>query len=80
MVNRKGEDEKHRYRSDRFFKVNDVWYFTTREKLDIGPFGSIQSAQQGLTLFIKNIESGLSSEKAAAAIAVNGQWATTHYH
>ena len=80
MICRHGESEKHWYRSDRFFKANGAWYFTTRERMDIGPFGSEQSAQNGLHLFIKNIQSGLSSDKAAAAIAVNGEWATTLYH
>ncbi len=77
---RKGEADKLWYRSDRYFKANGAWYFTTREQIDIGPFGTIQSAENGLSLFIKYIQSGLSSEKAAASIAVNGQWATTHYH
>lgn len=76
---RNGEADKHWYRSDRFFKANGAWYFTTREQIDIGPFGTVESAAQGLSLFIKNIQSGLSSDKAAAAIAVNGQWATTNY-
>ena len=80
MICRNGEAEKHWYRSDRFFKVNGAWYFTTREHIDIGPFGTVQSAESGLNLFIKNIQSGLSSERAAASIAVNGEWATTLYH
>jgi len=76
---RNGEPVKHWYRSDRFFKANGSWYFTTREKIDIGPFGTVQNAEHGLSLFIKRIQSGLSSDKAAASIAVNGAWATTHY-
>jgi hypothetical protein len=80
LICRDGEAEKHWYRSDRFFKANGAWYFTTRENIDIGPFGTMQNAQQGLALFIKNIQSGLSSDKAAASIAINGHWATTLYH
>ena len=80
MICREGETEKHWFRSGRYFKANSAWYFTTRENIDIGPFGTMESAEKGLSLFIKSIQSGLSSEKAAASIAVNGQWASTHYH
>lgn len=80
MICREGEAEKHWYRSDRFFTANGAWFFTTRENIDIGPFGSQSSAKQGLDLFIRNIQSGWSSDKAAASIAVNGSWASTLYH
>ena len=80
MSCRNGEMEKHWYRSGRFFKVNNEWFFTTRENIDIGPFGSMDGAEKGLKLFIQNVQSGKSSKASAASIAINGQWATTHYH
>ncbi len=77
---RSGEAEKHWYRSDRFFTANGAWYFTTRENVDVGPFGSEEGAHQGLNLFVKNIQTGQTSLSSAATIAVNGNWATTLYH
>ena len=79
MTCRRGENEKLWYRSDRFFTVNHDWYFTTREKIDIGPFGSEEGARQGLKLFIENMKSEKMSQETAAAIALNGTWSTTHY-
>jgi hypothetical protein len=36
----RGTDERPRtwFRSDRFFRSNDQWYFRTREGIDVGPF------------------------------------------
>lgn len=79
MNHRQGEGEKHWYRSDRFFVVNNQWYFSTREKLDVGPFGSEDGAQQGLKLFIKNMSHEKSDRHVAAQIAIKGQWAQTLY-
>ena len=77
---REGENEKHWFRSGRFFVVNRDWYFTTREKIDVGPFGSEAGAQQGLKLFIEKMQSHkLADPNAAAAAALQGQWATTFY-
>lgn len=39
-VVRNGEKPKNWFRSGRVFKVGVVWFFTTREGIDIGPFGS----------------------------------------
>lgn len=80
MICRNGENEKHWYRSDRFFVVNSDWYFTTRENIDVGPFGSEASARQGLKLFIENVLSEKSTDPSvAAALALKGQWASTNY-
>ena len=78
---RNGEQgEKLWYRSDRFFVVNNQWYFSTREKIDVGPFGSESSAQNGLGLFIKKMSDDKSDKQVAAQIAIQGQWAQTLYH
>ncbi len=49
---REGEVNKFWFRSDRFFSVENNWYFTTREKRDVGPFPNRDDAAQGLSLFI----------------------------
>jgi hypothetical protein len=35
---RRGEKHRSWFRSDRFFQVDSIWFFTTREGIDIGPF------------------------------------------
>jgi hypothetical protein len=36
---RHGEEHRNWYRSDRFFQVEGVWFFSTREGIDVGPYG-----------------------------------------
>lgn len=77
---RVGEPEKAWYRSDRFFKVNGEWYFSTREQIDVGPFTSRENACKGLELFIESIQHPQSNVTSAAQVAVNGAWSWTNYH
>jgi D-lyxose ketol-isomerase len=80
MLCRNGESDKVWFRSDRFFNINQQWYFATREQIDIGPFGTESAARQGLQLFIKNLKTKSLSDSAAAAVAVKGTWAQTLFH
>lgn len=80
MIVRQGEQEKSWYRSDRFFKVNGDWYFSTREKIDVGPFQTKEGADKGLTLFIESIQQPEQNVQAAASVAMNGAWSWTNYH
>lgn len=43
-------------RSDRFFKLADSWYFTTRENVTLGPFESRELARAAVDDFIAFIE------------------------
>ena len=38
MQNRKNEEPKLWFRSDRVFLSNGMWYFHTREDIDVGPY------------------------------------------
>ncbi len=60
MKCRQGETEVHKVRSKRFYCVNDEWYFSTREKLQVGPFPSRESAEDALRLFLHNQEHKIS--------------------
>ena len=51
-MNRTGESLDLPSRSDRLFKVDDYWYYKTREGVDIGPFDSASEAQTGVSDFI----------------------------
>jgi hypothetical protein len=50
--NRLNEDKAALYRSDRFYCVNDEWYFAIRRGPDQGPYASKEAAQDALKKFI----------------------------
>lgn len=77
---RDGEVDKLWFRSDRYFTVGNVWYFSTRENLDIGPYSSREAASYGLDLFIDCVISQEMDADEAAIVALNGENQTTPYH
>ena len=52
LSKRQGEQGPIPFRSDRFFRVGDKWYFTTREGFDSGPYADKQRAKTGLSRFL----------------------------
>lgn len=50
--NRSGENGMTPSRHDRFFQVQDYWYYSTREGVDIGPFDNVEEASVGASEFI----------------------------
>ena len=76
---RVGEDDKFWFRSDRFFKVETQWYFTTRENLDVGPFVTRKDAVHGLELFINCIHKQKMDVGYAIDVAKNGDWAVSMF-
>lgn len=50
--NRTGEHGMIPSRHDRFFQVEDYWYYSTREGVDIGPFDNVEEASVGASEFI----------------------------
>jgi hypothetical protein len=77
---RAGEEDKHWFRSDRFFLVGNEWYFTTRENRDVGPFGTREEAAHGLALFIECMEKQHACVNHAISVATNGDWAVVGFH
>jgi hypothetical protein len=53
--NRKGESGHVPFRSGRFFRVGEKWFFATREGIDHGPYESKEEAEAELTLFLRGI-------------------------
>lgn len=41
------QDSKIPHRGNRFFKLGDNWYFTTREGFSMGPYDSHELADKG---------------------------------
>jgi len=58
MNYRKGEPEKSYFRADRFFCIDNSWFFSTREGSDVGPFDRKGEAQAERLLFIRHINEG----------------------
>lgn len=53
-MNRVGDAADARfYRAERFFAVNDGWYFSTRESDDQGPYTSRLNAEKALVSYIR---------------------------
>jgi len=53
-MNRTGDRENtHFFRSQRLFAVNDQWYFSTRERLDQGPYATRAEAEQEMLAYTK---------------------------
>jgi hypothetical protein len=40
-------------RSNRYFKLSEHWYFTTREGATLGPYDSIEQAEQAVSDYIQ---------------------------
>lgn len=40
-------------RSNRYFKLSDYWYFTTREGATLGPYDSKEQAEQAVKDYIE---------------------------
>jgi hypothetical protein len=72
---REGEANKFWFRSDRFFSVENQWFFTTREQRDVGPYSSRTDADHGLSLFIDCRKDPDSNIDHAVSVAIEGNWA-----
>lgn len=55
-ANRSGEVGQAPPRSSRLFHMKNLWYFSTREGADIGPFGSRDEANHGLQDFLQFLQ------------------------
>jgi len=77
---RAGEKEKFWYRSDRLIKIDDQWYFTTRESRDVGPYSTREYAENGLAIFIESVYLQKTSVNEAILTASQGDWAVNFYH
>ncbi len=42
-------------RRSRFFERDGLWYFATREGIDVGPFDQLDEAKEGADIFLQYI-------------------------
>ena len=80
LPSRAGEKESTWFRSDRFFTVENNYFFSTREGLNVGPFPTRKSAEKGLRLYIQCMKKEDVAGIYASKIAMQGLWASTMYH
>jgi len=52
ISNRTGEEGIIPHRAERFFQLENSWYFATREGVNMGPYESINTAKDGLSDFL----------------------------
>jgi hypothetical protein len=64
MTGKRKQDREPRawFRSNRFFKNDDKWYFSTREGTLEGPFWDQAEAEKNLKAYIKIMNSGYMPE------------------
>jgi hypothetical protein len=65
---RGGEEQKRWYRAARFFQVDNVWFFSTREGLDIGPYDSEMTAKSHERKLVTLLIRAKTSEEAYRVI------------
>ncbi len=65
MSVRSGEGEKTWFRADRFFHINDKWFFFTRENTQEGPFFSKREAEMELMLYLRHANDDLYSRSSS---------------
>ena len=80
MQLRKNEPEKVWFRSSRCFCVGEKWFFSTREGVDVGPFGNREKAERAVMRYIDSISLGKKSGIYAAKLASDGLWASTGFN
>jgi len=52
---RSGESVRPWFRSERYYHTGEGWWFMTREKDELGPFGSQNEAENELVLYIQQV-------------------------
>lgn len=67
MGNRRNEPQKTWFRSDRYFRSDDQWYFHTREGIAVGPYRTRFEAEADAGLLLSQLRD-TPSEYALTAI------------
>ncbi len=65
---RAGEPQRTWFRTSRFFSVGEVWFFTTREGIDVGPYESKAAAQRDAARLLDILKATATEAEARLAI------------
>ncbi len=61
---RRGEKSKKWVRSERFFEVGGIWFFSTREGIDVGPYVSEREAKKCERQLVSRLSNHLTEKEA----------------
>lgn len=65
MAHRRGEEDRPRFRSERFVRIDGQWYFDVRERLEpVGPFASRAEAEAALRFYLAALRGGATPAQA----------------
>ena len=78
LTQRADEGDSVHFRSGRFYNAGGEYYFSTREGMEVGPFGSKKEAAMGLERFVHCLKTEECVVKAKQA-AETGSWAITNF-
>jgi len=68
LVGRRNEAPHFRFRSDRMFHSNGLWYFATREDVNVGPFATRYEAEMAARELIDVLATGADEARTRGAI------------
>lgn len=55
MEHREGEASFFCFRAERYFRISGLWYFSTREYLQVGPFNCRDDAEIELMFYLRHV-------------------------
>ena len=58
MKYRNGEETSMQFRTQRFFCITGEWFFSTRERVQVGPFNNRDEAEIELMLYLRHVNEG----------------------
>ena len=76
---RKGETNKVWFRSERVHVVGRDYFFSTREGVNIGPYGNRKEAVNGAERYIEELTLKNGTLAQASQVATDGVWASTNF-
>ncbi|SMF52261.1 hypothetical protein SAMN02745866_03328 [Alteromonadaceae bacterium Bs31] len=79
VLQRKNEQDRVWYRTERVFRIGAEWYIATREEGDIGPFKSRSAAERSVPHFVNVMANNREHGSFARKLAIEGIWASTYY-
>jgi hypothetical protein len=65
---RAGEQPKVWFRTSRFFSVDDVWFFSTRENIDVGPYATREEAERDANRLLQILQNTATDTECRLAI------------
>ncbi len=79
MQNRRGEEPRTYFRTDRLYTIGNNWYVATREGNNIGPFTTRETAQKSISQYVSGVQARKNSRVQARSLSASQDpWANTN--